>query len=145
MKTETVRSDLTGKKHKSPKKKTKAPTKSKDSDNNELSSKVMTIIMGTRFSCNSLMILSLFVDAKGESLYDGDVKDRFRNKFKFSVENKTSTLLKTFSERGLLKIDEVKNADPQFQGRGNYRKYYFATEEAEELIKFMANLSEIKV
>jgi len=140
MKTEIARSKLTKSRPKNSTKTTKDPSKSTHRKKNDLSSNVINIIMNSRFSMTSIMILSLFVDAKGESLYDGDVKDRFKLKFKVEVGNKTSTLLTTFSERGLLKMDEAKNANPKFQGRGNYRKYYFATKEAEELIEYMSNL-----
>jgi len=106
-----------------------------------LSKNTAKIILDSRFSLNSMMILSIFVDAKSESLYGENVKERFKHKFNFDIKNNPSALLKTFSERGFLKIDEIKNANPEFQGRGNYRKYYFATEEAEEVIDFLRNLS----
>lgn len=100
-------------------------------------SRQATDFIENRIAVSSVMLLSVFVDAEGESLYSTHVRELFYEKFNVEYSGQMRKLIYRLTDNGFLTEDKNKANNPIFQPRGNHRRYYCATEKAKTLVNYL--------
>jgi len=90
-----------------------------------------------RIAVSSVMLLSVFIDAEGESLYSTHARELFYEKFNVEYGGQMRKLIYRLTDNGFLTEDKSKANNPVFQPRGNHRRYYCATEKAKKLVNYL--------